>query len=306
VPFSVQLGLFFALLTALGSIVGFFLKHRGAVQAPPVQWRHPIGSTIAMFRSPIYTIGCVVATTSWGFHVLALGLAPISLVQAVIAGGLVLVTVIADRVFGHSVSRREWIGVALTAAGLAFLAATLDGTADDAHSDYRELALLATVAGSTLAAIVLAARGRSGPTLAVAAGLFWAASDVTIKALSGKAADLGAVGVVLHPFALAIVVLSLVGLLVSARSLQLGPVVAVIALTSATANIVTIASGPTVFGEPLPDEPAALIVRLAAFALVITAAAMTPPPMSADGRRADESPAGALDAETPALEQVGG
>ena len=39
VPFSVQLGLLCALLTALGSIVGFFLKHKGAVQAPPVEWR---------------------------------------------------------------------------------------------------------------------------------------------------------------------------------------------------------------------------------------------------------------------------
>ena len=82
----------------------------------------------------------------------------------------------------------------------------------------------------------------------------------------------------MHPFALIIVVLSLVALLISARSLQLGPVVAVIALTSATANVVTIAAGPIVFQEPLPEEPLALLVRLAAFALVITAAAMTPPP----------------------------
>ena len=79
------------------------------------------------------------ATTSWGFHVAALALAPISLVQSVIAGGLVLVTVLADRVFGHEVSRREWIGVALTAAGLAFLAATLEGAGDSAHADYGTL-----------------------------------------------------------------------------------------------------------------------------------------------------------------------
>jgi hypothetical protein len=82
-----------------------------------------------------------------------------------------------------------------------------------------------------------------------------------------------------HPFALIILIWSLTGLLVSARSLQIGPVVPVIALTSATANVLTIAAGPTVFQEPLPDDPAALIIRLAAFALVITAAAMTPPPM---------------------------
>jgi hypothetical protein len=277
VPFSVQLGLICALLTALGSVVGFFLKQKGAVRAPAVQWRHPVRSTVGLFRSPIFVLGCVVATTSWGFHVAALALAPISVVQAVIAGGLVLVTVLGDRIFGHTVTRREWIGVALTATGLAFLAATLEGTVDEAHSDYDALALYGTLAAATVAAVVLAARGgASGPALAVSAGLLWGGSDIMIKALSDHT-DLG-LGVVLHPFALVILVLSLVGLLVSARSLQLGPVVPVIALTSATANVLTIASGPTVFGEPLPEDPGALLVRLAAFALVITAAAMTPPP----------------------------
>ena len=83
----------------------------------------------------------------------------------------------------------------------------------------------------------------------------------------------------MHPYAFVILVLSLVGLLVSARSLQIGPAVPVIALTSTTANAVTIAAGPIVFGEPLPDEPLALALRMAAFALVIGAAALTPPPM---------------------------
>ena len=89
-------------MTSLGAIVGFFLKHKGAVDAPPVEWQRPVHSTIELFKSPIYVLGCVVATTSWGFHVAALALAPISVVQSVIAGGLVLVTVVADRFFGQS------------------------------------------------------------------------------------------------------------------------------------------------------------------------------------------------------------
>ncbi len=277
-PFSVQLGLLLALVTSLMSVVGFFLKHAGAVAAPAVEWRRPWASTVALFKVPVYTLGCVVATTSWGFHVGALALAPISVVQSVIAGGLVFVTVLAGRVFHQPVTRREWIGVALTAAGLAFLAATLDGTADSAHADYDELALLGAVAAATAAGGLLAYRARTGPPLAVAAGLMWAGSDVTIKALSGKTDDLG-VAVLVHPFALVILLLSLVGLLISARSLQLGPVVSVIALTSATANALTIAAGPVLFKEPLPDQTGALLVRLAAFALVVAAASLTPPPM---------------------------
>ncbi len=277
-PFSVQLGLLLALVTSLMSVVGFFLKHAGAVAAPAVEWRRPWASTVALFKVPVYTLGCVVATTSWGFHVGALALAPISVVQSVIAGGLVFVTVLAGRVFHLPVTRREWIGVALTAAGLAFLAATLGETTESAHADYDELTLLLAVGAATVAGGVLAYRTRTGPPLAVAAGLMWAGSDVTIKALSGKTDELG-IGVLIHPFAFVILLLSLVGLLISARSLQLGPVVSVIALTSATANALTIAAGPVLFKEPLPDNTGALLVRLAAFALVVTAASLTPPPI---------------------------
>jgi drug/metabolite transporter (DMT)-like permease len=283
VPLSVQLGVLMALVTALMSIVGFLLKHRGAVSAPDVRWRHPLRSTVDLFRSPVYALGCVVATTSWGFHVAALSLAPISIVQSVIAGGLVLLTVVADRAFGHAVTRREWIGVALTAAGLAFLAATLEGTADSAHSSYGAATLagwigLASVAGLALVPLARLREG-DGIILAVSAGLLWGGSDVAIKALSG---DVGlGLGVLVQPLAAVILVLSLVGLLVSARSLQIGPAVPVIAVTSATANVFTIASGPIVFGEPMPGDPAALVARLLAFALVIGAAALTPPPLPA-------------------------
>src|SRR4051794_34756853 len=181
---SVQLGLLLALATAFASIVGFLLKARGAVESPDVDWRRPLRSSLVLFRSRTYTIGMLVAMASWGLHVGALSLAPISLVQTVIAGGLVLLTVAADRLFGQDVTRREWVGVALTAAGLAVLAATMSGTGHEAHNDYGA-ATLALYAG-TLSVVGLAA-GAAGwqrrPILvAVGAGLLWGASDTTIKA----------------------------------------------------------------------------------------------------------------------------
>jgi hypothetical protein len=111
---------------------------------------------------------------------------------------------------------------------------------------------------------------------------------VSIKALSGELGDIGVL-VLVHPLALMILALSLVGLLVSAGSLQRGRAVPVIAVTSAAANVTTIAAGPIVFGEPLPDDPLALAVRLLAFGLVVVAAALTPPPLveSEDAAPAD-------------------
>ena len=281
--FTVQLGLLLALATALTSIIGFLLKHRGAVQSPPVDPRRPVSTSVALFRAPTYTIGIIVATGSWGLHVAALALAPISLVQTVIAGGLALLTVIADRLFGHSVTRREWIGVALIAFGLAFLAATMSGVGEGKHSDYDGATLGAyvgvAVGGGLLAAFAARWLTSGGPLLAASAGLLWGGSDVTIKALSDHL-DGGAFAWI-HPLALVVLFASLVGLAVSARSLQVGDAVPVIAVTSATANLCTIASGPIVFGEPMPDDPVGVAVRLLAFTLVIVASALTPPPLRA-------------------------
>jgi hypothetical protein len=291
---SVQVGLLLAVATALTSIVGFLYKQRGAVRAPAVDFRRPVHSSLVLFGSGWYTLGIVVAMGSWGLHVAALSLAPISLVQSVIAGGLVLLTVVADRAFGFEVTRREWIGVALAALGLAFLAATLEGAGDSAHSDFDPGVIAAYVAIGAAAGIAVSAiaRGRhhAGVLFGASAGLLWGASDVSIKGASGNLDD-GIGALLINPLAVTILVLSLIGLLVSAKSLQLGDAVPVIAVTSVTANTVTIAAGPIVFGDPLPDDSLGLIARLLAFALVIVAAALTPAPLH-EGEEPEPAPAG--------------
>ena len=103
---SVELGLLLALMTAFGSAAGFLYKFKGAREAPAVDMRRPWHSSVALFRSPMYSLGIAIALGSWGLHVGALALAPISLVQSVIAGGLVLLTVIANRVFGIGIAPR--------------------------------------------------------------------------------------------------------------------------------------------------------------------------------------------------------
>jgi hypothetical protein len=283
--FSVQIGLLLALATAFTSVVGFLYKHRGAVASPPVSLRRPVRTSLALFRSRAYTLGILIATASWVLHVAALSLAPISLVQSVIAGGLVLLTVTADRLFAHEVTRREWIGVALAALGLAFLAATLEGAGGAAHSDYEPATLALYVgllgAGAVGVAAIARVSVRGGVLFGASAGLFWAASDTSIKALSDKLGSESALAVLTHPLAAVIALASFAGLVVSARSLQIGKAVPVIAVTSVAANVCTIAAGPLVFAEPLPEDPLGLTVRMLAFALVICAAALTPAPVGA-------------------------
>lgn len=279
---SVLVGLVMALCCAVVGILGMLLKQRGAQDAAPVEWRRPVRSSVALLSNKVYAVGMAVAMAGWGFHVAALALAPISVVQSVIAGGLVLLTPLAERVFHHRVTSREWAGVAMAAVGLALLAATLGDTGDSAHDEYGggtlAVYLAVLVAGGFACVVsVLGDTPRAGVVLALSSGLIWGASDVSIKALSGHL-DSDGWGVMVHPLALVILVLSLLGVVVSGRSFQLGPAVAVIAVTSVAVNVVTIAAGPVVFGEPLPEDPGALAVRMLAFALVVCGAALTPGP----------------------------
>jgi hypothetical protein len=285
VSLSVQIGLLFAVATAFASVLGFLYKHKGAVASPEVEWRRPIRTSLALFANRWYVLGIVVATLGWGFHVAALALAPISLVQSVIAGGLVLLTVTADRLFAHNVTRREWIGVGLAALGLAFLAATLDGSAAEAHSGYETARLAAflgaVIAGAALVAWIGQRTLHAGVALGASAGLFWAASDTAIKAASDGIGTDSLLAILLSPLAALIAIASLIGLVVSAKSLQIGKAVPVIAMTSVAANALTIAAGPIVFAEPLPEDGLGFTVRIAAFVLVIVAAALTPAPVAA-------------------------
>ncbi len=296
---TVALGLVLALICSVVAILGFLYKQRGAADAPPVDWRHPWRSTKNLFANKWWTLGILVAMAGWVFHAAALGLAPISLVQATIAGGLALLTVVANTLFGFEIHRREWIGVGLTAVGLALLAATMGSTASSSHSDYAvaELALYAgllTVVAVGCVAVVRAEPPSAGPVMAAAAGLLWGASDICIKAGTGHLLEFEKT----IPLAIVITVLSLAGLVVSARSLQIGPVVPVIAITSAAANVVSIAAGPVVFGEPMPDTAGGTIIRAGAFALVLLAAALTPGPRDPQKQPGGAVAAGAAPART--------
>lgn len=276
-----HLGLALTLASACVTNVGFLLRHRGAVAAPEVHIRHPLRSAAGLFRSKWWSLGYVCAFIAYGFHVGALALAPLSLVQAVLAGGLVLLGVIAERFFGFHLGRREWIGVLLAAVGLAFLTLTAGGKTGGESSKYSLAAMLAwesaLVGIGTL--LIVAHRSqrhdsRKGILLGVASGLLFTVSHVAVKAATGNVS-----AGVLHaaPFVLVALAAGICAFFASARSLQIGEGVAVIAVTSIASNASAIPAGIVVFGDPL-GQGSSIVLRCLAFVLVVIAATLIPGP----------------------------
>jgi drug/metabolite transporter (DMT)-like permease len=308
VSLAVGLGLICALLSALGTNLAFLFKHKGALAAPDVDMRHPVRSAIDLFRSRWWSIGWGVAAVAFALHVAALTLAPISIGQAVLAGGLVFLAVLAERFFGFELGRRQWIGIGLVAVSLSLLTLTGGGGGGGAHSGY-SLAGMIVFEGIAVGVGLLLVfshlieriRAQPGVLLGVAAGLGFGISDVAIKALSGDL-DSGPIGL-LSAWSVIIVTAAVFSFYASARSLQIGDGVAVIAVTSVAANLSTILAGLAVFGDRLGNDALVIGVRLAAFTLILVGAAMIPAPVRA-GEALEESAAETESPSEPRLSSI--
>ena len=299
VSLAVGVGLVCALLSALGTNLAFLFKHRGAVAAAAVDMRHPGRSAIGLFRSKWWSVGWGVAAVAFALHVAALSLAPISIAQAVLAGGLVFLAVLAERFFGFELGRRQWTGIGLVAVSLTLLTLT-GGGEGEAHSGYSLAGMIIFESIAVGVGLLLVfshlidrIRAQPGVLLGIAAGLGFGISDVAIKALSGDL-EVGPIGL-LSPWSVIIVTAAVFSFYASARSLQIGDGVAVIAVTSVAANLSTILAGLAVFEDRLGTDALVIGARLAAFALILVGAALIPAPVRA-GEALQES---AAESEAP-------
>ena len=280
------LGILLALICALATNIGFLFKHRGACAAPAVDMRRPVQTAKALFSSRLFAVGMLIASGAWIFHVAAMAVAPLSVVQAVLAGGVVLLAIMAERTFGLQISRRQWLGLGLTAVGLILLGISLPAV-HGAHSRFSVPGMIGFEAGLLLTGTLLIIGPRIGAPvehhgfmLGAASGILFGVSDVSIKAISGMVGSHGVLGL-LSPWAIVTVAASVAAFYSSAKGLQEGDAVPVIAVTGTAANVAGIVGGIIVFGDPLSGHPLMLAAEFLAFALVLVAAWLTPAPIRA-------------------------
>ncbi|HEV7938595.1 MAG TPA: hypothetical protein VGP18_11310 [Solirubrobacteraceae bacterium] len=286
---TLDLGILLSLACAFVANLGFFYKYRGANSVASVDVRHPLRSIRTLFSSGWFAIGMIVATGSWALHVAALALAPMSVVQVALAAGVVLIAVMADRMFGFEVGPRQWIGLWLMAAGLVMLGLTLPAM-HGAHSQFSDPAMISFEAGLFgLGGLLIMGPRMGGPVehhgmmLGAASGILFGVSDTSIKALTGIIGAHGPLAVLLSPWLAVAVLASIVAFYASAKGLQDGEAVPVIAVTGTAANIAGIAGGILVFGDPMPGSPVGIVLQSLAFVLVLVAAALMPAPVRAAG-----------------------
>lgn len=275
---GIQIGIALALLAALMANLASLLKHRGC-QHVPIQIRRPLRSIRHLAASRWFAVGWGLAAVAWLVHVAALSMAPISLVQAVLAGGAVTLAVMSQRFFGHEVERRQWLALLLGSAGLALLAVTVPQF-QGSYSKFALGPILAFEGGLALVATGLALGHRSerlaarrGILLAALAGILFAFAGVAIKGLTGAG---GASLAVVGPWIALIVLCGVLAQYTAVAALQGGGAIETIGLMGLVANATQIAAGLLVFGDPFSTDPLGIALQATAFAMVCLSALLLP------------------------------
>ena len=275
---SVELGIGLALVGAVLANLASLLKHRGCQQVPLVRIQAPLQSARRLAASPWFAAGWGIAAAAWLIHIAALSMAPISLVQAALAGGAVSLAVLSQRLFGHAVEPRQWLALLLGGVGLGLLALTLPSV-NGSHSQFAVVAIVGFEGSLAILALTLAfgyrrSAARQGALMAMIAGTLFAFAGVAIKALTGEG-DLSVF--VLAPWIATIVACGALAQYSAVAALQRGGAIETIGLMGLVASAAQILSGVVVFGDPMASGSVGVGLQATAFALVCLSALLLPP-----------------------------
>jgi len=255
-------GVLLAVLSACALNWGFFVQHGVAASLPPLSVRHPLRSLRALFGSARWLLGYVVGIAGWGLYIVALSLAPLSIVQAASGGGIGVLAFLVFRARGETPSRRERAGVGAAIGGLVLLGVSLIHHSSSPHTVAAfGPALWIGIALGVVAALAFGLR--SGAALGAAAGILYASGDFATKAAFANRYHLEFVAVLLLCHGLGFIALQ--------RGFQLGGALQTAGLSTMLTNSLPIAAGIAVFHEGMPSGVLG-VTRGLAFALVLFAA----------------------------------
>jgi enterochelin esterase-like enzyme len=258
---SALIGLLLATISAALINFGFLVQQRGLGHARG----DGVRAWLAALRSRTWLAGQAVGWLGFAMQILAVALAPLSLIQAFAAGGLALTVPLAAGIFGQHVPRLQVIGIAAMVAGLIVL--PLGVPRPGAGMD---TAAMIAMTALGLAAGALTIAGGGAIAKALGAGLFYGVADAGIKAVALGVQAHGP-DALLSGSTLLVVGATFSGFLAFQASLRRGNAVTAISLMTSLTTLTALAFGLTAFQESLGSGMGVTILHLVAIAFVLVA-----------------------------------
>ena len=301
-------GILLALVATTAYNVGLIQEKRALGQMAALDIRRVLRVIASLMTSKAWLIGFALMLTGLACQTIALTFVPVSVVQPVLASGVVLVLVLSRLVLRERLKGGETWCVAAIAVAVVLLAMSATGAKDSHYASPGWMAAVmvpSAIAGLAFAVGALRKR-RRGTTLAgvwagVGTGLLYGVAALAIKALSGilvghqTLAGI-AIGVLSSPYLYVLGGSLAVAMLLFQAALQAGRASIVVPVSNVTGSVYFIIAGTWLFHEHLPTSPGKLVLRLAGIALavlVLVVLGRQAPDQVLDGAAADPAMAGA-------------
>jgi hypothetical protein len=266
---QIALALALTIVSTCGLEFGYLLQHAVASSLPPLSLRRPIASVRSLLVQRRWLLGLGVQMAGFVLYVVALALAPLSLVQATAAGGIGILAIMVSRITHVALTNVERIGAVVSVVGLALLGISLlSSYGEGSGATYLWVAvwLAASAAGAVLCVTLLARAIGRGPAWGIASGILFAAGDVATKmAVSGRLENVA--------FLVCLVVFYGAGTAVLQAAFQRGGALTTAGLSTLMTDALPIAAGTVLFHEPVPSGWLG-VARIAAFATVVAGAVL--------------------------------
>ncbi len=266
---QIALALVITIVSACALNFGYLLQHDVAARLPPLSLRRPIASVRSLLAEPRWLIGSGIQAGGFVLYVVALTLAPLSLVQAAAAGGIGILAIMVSRITHVALTRPERVGAVVSVLGLALLGVSLfssHGEGPGATYVWVAIWLGASTAGAILCIKLLVRPIGPAPAWGIASGILFAAGDVATKmAVSGGIENLA--------FLVCLIVFYGAGTAVLQAAFQRGGALTTAGLSTLLTNALPIAAGMVLFHEPLPSGLMGAL-RVTAFAAVVAGAVL--------------------------------
>ncbi|RNL84637.1 hypothetical protein [Halostreptopolyspora alba] len=272
-------GLIVALLAAATYTFGLAIEQRALHRSPGISVHRPLHLARVLLGNGRWVSGCVLAALGSVGLVVALGLAPVSVVQPAFAGGIAMMLLIIGTVLGERVTRGERVALGLMPVALLLLSLSLgDGGRPGTSADIGLLLLvsLGTVV-ACVGAVALAGRGGhyvSAAAMGAAAGLSQGVAGLQGKGIGGLLADRGPVDAIVpalaSPYPYLYALGWAVGIVLFQTSLQRSRASITAPVSNVVGNVFMVVLGTVIFGEQLPSDPLMLALRVLGFTLTLT------------------------------------
>ncbi len=232
-------------------------------------------------------------------YVVAISMAPVSIVQPIVSSGVVLLAYLAIKNLGERPRRIDYLAIGLNVTGVILLGVSLaEGLPKDIEHDP---ALLWTCVGVVVGLAVLVpflTRGRTGnrqaAALGISIGLLYGIASVFARLMvvdwGNRWSESGVLVIFSSVYLLGWLCTFVPAIVTLQAAFQRGMAVVVAPIFAGLAQLVPIAVGMIALKEPLPESAVLTALRFTGFAFILCGTIIL-------SRRAEEaSPAGPVDA----------